>query len=235
MLLYGIVAVAVLWVLINLFAQANMAALMKALRIICGILALGAALLLGLRGRVEVALALGALGAWLLGWSGLKIPGTGGYTQRTSGSVSRVRSVMVEMELDHDTGEMDGTVLAGALAGRPLSSLDVAGLQHLLMECHRTDPDGVRLLEAYLDRRFPNWRETAQNQEEHQPGAQPRTGAMTDEEAYQILGLSPGASHDEIRQAHRTLMKKLHPDQGGTTYLAAQINRAKEILLGRHP
>jgi hypothetical protein len=138
------------------------------------------------------------------------------------------------MELDHDTGEMDGSVLAATFAGRRLNSLDEASLQQLLNECRAGDPDGVRLLEAYLDRRYPHWRSAAHDEEQVRAESKVSSGAMTEEEAYQILGLQPGASLDEIRQAHRALMKKLHPDQGGSTYLAARVNQAKELLLRRH-
>jgi DnaJ-domain-containing protein 1 len=89
-------------------------------------------------------------------------------------------------------------------------------------------------MEAYLDRRFPGWRIDADRDQNPGPDIHAKAGAMTEEEAYQILGLEPGASAEEIRRAHRTLMKKLHPDQGGTTYLAARVNGAKEILLSRH-
>ena len=101
-------------------------------------------------------------------------------------------------------------------------------------ECHANDPDGVRLLEAYLDRRFPDWRTADQNDEPAHPEARSSSATMTKEEAYQVLGLPPGAGPDEVRRVHRTLMKKLHPDQGGSTYLAARVNQAKDTLLDRH-
>lgn len=230
-LLYGIAAVAVLWWFLSNFTQANTVVIAKVIRVAASILALGAAGLLGLRGRIDLALLFGAFGLWLLGWNTFRIPGLGGATQRSPGSLSHVRSVLIEMELDHDTGEMDGSVLAGAYMGRRLNSLGETDLQHLLTECRASDPDGIRLLEAYLDRRFPEWRSTASDGERTQAEVRTRSGAMTEEEAYQILGLQPGAGVDEIRQAHRTLMKKLHPDQGGSTYLAARVNQAKELLV----
>ena len=55
---------------------------------------------------------------------------------------------------------------------------------------------------------------------------------MTREEAYRVLGLAPGATKEEIVAEYRRLMKRVHPDQGGTTYLAAQLNEAKDCLLG---
>jgi len=129
---------------------------------------------------------------------------------------------------------MNGTVLAGAFAGRALTDLNEDALRRLYEECRASDPDGLRLLEAYLDRRFAGWREDAEAHADAGPRGSPQAGAMTEEEAYQILGLQPGADPDEIRRAHRTLMMKLHPDQGGTTYLAARINEAKDVLLRRH-
>src|SRR4030095_4434600 len=129
----------------------------------------------------------------LFGWSAFRLPAFGRRTAKTPGAVSRVRSAMIEMELDHETGAMDGTVLAGSLAGRRLGELPEAALRHLYVECARSDPDGVRLLEAYFDRRFPRWREHAQSDADTRAAVYPHDGAMTEQEAYQILGLQPGA------------------------------------------
>jgi hypothetical protein len=238
-LMYGAAAVFAVWWLSKVFARSNTAALARALKVAGGVLALGAAGVLGLRGRIDMALLLASLAAWLLGWSVFRMPGLGalpGFGPRAApspGRVSRVRSAMIEMELDHDTGTMGGTVLAGPFAGRRLDDLDEAALKALYEACRASDPEGLRLLEAYLDRRFAGWREDAQA--DPHPGARgvAQTGAMTEQEAYQILGLEPGAPADEIGRAHRSLMKKLHPDQGGSTYLAARVNQAKEVLLAR--
>ena len=233
-LVYGVAAVAAFWWLSRQFAQANPVLLVKRVKQAGGVAAFAGAALMLFRGRIDMAFLLGGAGAWLLGWSGMGLPSFKGRTAKTPGAVSRVRSAMIEMELDHDTGDMSGTVLAGAFAGRALNDLDQQGLLELHRHCLRSDPDGVRLLEAYLDRRFPAWREHAESDADPGPRPSPQTGAMTVEEAYQILGVEPGADAEEVRRAHRSLMKKLHPDQGGTTYLAARINQAKDVLLSRH-
>jgi hypothetical protein len=231
MLLYGIAAVAVLWLFLSNFAHANPATLARFFKVTGGVVALGIAGLLAVRGRIDMALLIGSFGAWLLGWNRLAFPNLGGRAPQASGRTSRVRSQLIEMTLDHDTGEMEGMVLAGAFDGQQLGSLDETRLRALLAECHASDPEGVRLVEAYLDRQFPHWREHAETEEQWQAGVPYSSGVMTPDEAYRILDLQPGASPDEIRQAHRTLMKRLHPDQGGSTYLAARVNQAKDVLL----
>ncbi|RDV05510.1 DnaJ domain-containing protein [Undibacter mobilis] len=193
-----------------------------------GLIAIGMAAFLGLRGELFIAIPLGAFGLGLLGWIGPA--GFSARTRRSAGQVSRVRTAYIEMTLDHDTGAMSGTVLAGRYAGRGLDDLNTEALVTLLTEA---DDETRALLMPYLDRRDPAWREHAQG-DAATGRAAPGTAKMTDEEAYQVLGLEPGARERDITRAHRALMKKFHPDQGGSTYLAARINEAKETLLRRH-
>jgi DnaJ-domain-containing protein 1 len=142
-----------------------------------------------------------------------------------------VRSQYLDMILDHDSGLLSGQIVDGPHAGHSLDEFD---LPQLLAMIAGFDAESVPLLESYLDRRFPAWRQDAQGNAAGGQRRAPAGGKMTDEEAYQILGLQPGATRDEIGRAHRALMKKLHPDQGGSTYLAARVNEAKDTLLRTH-
>ena len=197
------------------------------------VLELWPAAFLLLRGEFGVAVPVGVFGLGLLGWVSLWPATFGQRTQRSTGQTSRVRTAFIEMELDHDSGTMHGRVLQGRYEGVALDALDVPALIGLLGEI---DKDSGDLLAAYLDRREPRWREHAQDDAASRGGANnpARTAKMTEEEAYQILGIQAGASVQEISRAHRSLMKKLHPDQGGSTYLAARINEAKDVLVRRH-
>jgi hypothetical protein len=136
-----------------------------------------------------------------------------------------VRTATLAMRLDPATGELDGTVLRGRHRGKRLSRLGLAPLLELLATCRRDDPESEPLLEAFLDRRHAGWRADG-------AGARDDAG-MTDARAYEILGLEPGADEAAIKDAHRRLMAYLHPDRGGSTYLAAQINEARAHLLDR--
>jgi len=229
LVLGALVLVIVLWGL-NAFSKFDPRVVARSLKGGGGLVALAAAIFLGMRGELGVAVPLGAFGLGLLGWLPFGPAGFGARTQKRSGQTSRVRSAYIEMELDHDSGEMRGRIIAGRHQGAALENLDVRTLAAMLSEI---DEESRALLAAYLDRRDPGWREHTQGDAAAGRGAA-SNGKMTEQEAYQILGLQPGASADDISGAHRALMKKLHPDQGGTTYLAARINEAKEVLLRRH-
>jgi hypothetical protein len=168
----------------------------------------------------------------MLGWGPFATSSLFQRIQKTPGQMSRVRSAFVEMELDHDSGTMRGRILAGRHEGASLDALDLTTLLGLLTEI---DADSRALMEAYLDRRDPDWRDRVQGEAGGKAAPPSRRGKMTEEEAYQVLGVPAGASAEEIGRAHRSLMKRLHPDQGGSNYLAAQINEAKDVLLRRKP
>lgn len=229
-LVMGVVVLVLVLGAMHFFTKTNPNAIAPVVRKSGGFGALAGAAFLASRGQLGLAVPLAFAGLSFLGWLPFGPAGFGPRTQKSGGQVSRVRSAFIEMELDHDSGAMRGTVIAGRYAGQSLDGLDVATLATLLAEI---DEESRALLMAYLDRRDAGWRQHAKADTAAGAGAA-RSGKMTEEEAYQILGLQPGASNADISRSHRSLMKKLHPDQGGSTYLAARVNEAKDTLSRRH-
>ncbi|MFM2128633.1 MAG: putative rane protein [Pseudomonadota bacterium] len=196
--------------------------------------AVAAASLLMLRSGRLGFLLLPALQQWIVRQMGNPFAGSGpkGFgpapgAPRNSGGpdATRVQTATLGMELDHASGTVDGEVLTGRFRGKRLAELSVAQVMDLLADCQRTDAESVPLLEAYLDRREPDWRSAAE------PPRGSGGAAMSREEALSVLGLADGATRDDIKAAHHRLMKKLHPDQGGSNHLASQVNQAKDLLL----
>ena len=247
-LLAGLVLFWIGSMLVREFLSAAPAVVARRVKQLGGAALIGAALLLLAKGQVGTALGFGALGFWLATgrraslWRA--VGAAGGRRPRggpKKGRQSRVRSATIEMELDHATGVMSGMVLAGPFEGAPLAQLDRDSLGSLHDFCLAADGEGARLLEAYFDRRFPGWRGTEQDRSHAgRDGAGSgarrgkRSGAMSEEEAYELLGLAKGASREEVARAHRSVMKTAHPDHGGSTDLAARVNEAKDVLMRRH-
>ena len=165
--------------------------------------------------------------------AGVRFPGGASEGIGSPGQTSEVRTRFVRMVLDHDTGEMNGDVLIGHFAGKTLRSLSLAEIVAALGEA-RDDPESVQLLSAYLDRYHgEEWRETAASSAgTGDRGAGAGASGMSRGEAFEILGLASDADEAAIKAAHHRLMSKIHPDLGGSTYLAAKINQAKDVLLG---
>lgn len=152
-----------------------------------------------------------------------------GKVRPSPGQSSDVETEYLKMVLDHDSGEMTGTVLKGDFASRDLDGLGLDQLLDLFETCLAADEKSAQVLEAYLDRsRHTEWRDAMDSRQ----GGGNRGAPMTADEARDILGVGADAGDDEIKAAHRELMKQNHPDHGGSTYLAAKINQAKDLLLG---
>lgn len=211
--------------ILRLAARTPPAVLARYLRGAAALGALGGGLLLLMRGSPSLGAGFSAFGLWKSGiFRGER--------------VSRIRSATLEMTLDLRSGQMAGMVIAGPQAGRALADMTRAECLAVYENCLVEDPEGARLLEAYLDRRFAGWRHAGEGDAHAGAEGARRSGVrgarMTEQEAYEVLGLRKGASRDDIARAHRALMKKLHPDHGGSTDLAARVNEAKETLLRRH-
>jgi hypothetical protein len=228
----GLVLVAAL-IALRWFVNANPARIAQGWRASVLIIGFAIAGVLALTGRIGLAVPLVALLLTLYSRGILRSPGATRMRGAPGARRSMVRTAALEMELDHESGTMSGRVLAGTYEGKSLDALDPAALVRLAGEI-AADPESRALLEAYLDRRMPGWREHVKADAGAGQRRPPHAGAMSDEEAYQILGLEKGAREPEIRAAHRRLMKKMHPDSGGSTFLAARINEAKDRLLSKH-
>jgi hypothetical protein len=155
--------------------------------------------------------------------------GTSGPGAGNAG-VSSIRTAWLMMELTHSTGQMDGEVLKGRFQGQRLSAMDLESLLALARECQH-DADSMQLLEAYLDRMQPDWKQHADAHAGQTGRSRASESSMTEALALEILGLEPGATREQITAAHRRLMQKMHPDRGGSDYLAQRINEARDFLL----
>ncbi|MFL6690035.1 MAG: DnaJ domain-containing protein [Alphaproteobacteria bacterium] len=238
-LLIGAFALVLILILLHGFTRADPKALVKTLRYLgAGALVLAAAFFL-VRGIVPVAVLLGSMAygvftggrVWPGGWPHWQFLHPGGGPRTQTGRTTCVATDWLDMELNHDTGEMRGRVLKGAFSGQSLNQLTDDDVLRFYTEARPADSETARLLEAYLDRRLgADWRGTADEKTSSHQQRRASSG-MTRDEAYRVLGLSAGAAEEEIRAAYKKLMLNLHPDRGGTDYLAAKINEAKDVLL----
>lgn len=227
-LLFGLALLALV-LLGRHFSRASVTVPWQQMRKFGGTAAILLGALMAFKGMISYGMTLASLGSLLL-WGSTsaiwQIFKPRGFSSKSQ--TSRVVTAHLDMELDHDTGFLRGKVLKGVFKGRQIDRMAPAELALLWQDCRFVDPQSAQLLETYLDRIHSTWREDMARAE-GTPGA---GGIMTKEEALEVLGLKAGASVDDIRAAHRDLMKKLHPDLGGSTYLAAKINEAKDKLLG---
>jgi hypothetical protein len=195
-------------------------------RKLVGAVAGGAGILLALRGRWDFAIVLVSLSAWLLG---LRLPSMFDPIGRARRSEIHTAALLVWFDLS--TGEIQAKIRAGKFAGKWLHKLKPDQIPDLVRELVRIDPQGLNLIAQDLDGRAPGWRQYVQFDAASGQGPATSVSEMREQEAYEVLGLEPGATEEAIRAAHRTLITRFHPDKGGSTYLAAMVNRAKDIAL----
>ncbi len=224
----GLLTLALLLWLAKSYLKIEPAQLKRYGRKLGGYASFAAAAFLVLKGRIDVALLLAGLGGWLLG---VKIPILPWY--QPNASAEPLRTAWLDLNRGMD-GALDGQVIGGPYAGRTLSTLDRDDLMRLHDALSASDPAGYGLFQTYLDRRLPGWRQTAEGHAHTRERRAAPSSAMTEQEAHEVLGIEMGASEEQIREAHRALLRKLHPDQGGSTWLATRINMARDVLLNRH-
>jgi hypothetical protein len=170
---------------------------------------------------------------WLAGRLSLDtLPASGVAPQAERGGVREVNTAFLAVSIDRERGVIEGWVVKGSQAGHTLDELDRPALQALRAEC-AADPPSARLLTLYLERQPADRRPPDDAPASGPPRDRVHDTDMSVEEAWRVLGLAPGAAPDEIRTAHRRLMRDVHPDRGGSDATAARVNRAKDLLLDR--
>jgi hypothetical protein len=157
-------------------------------------------------------------------------------TSSGSSQHSKVETSLLRMTLDHESGEVDGELLDTVSKGKYLSEFGMSDLISLYILTEKQYPDSTEVLAAYLDRKYgADWREAANagndSGESYQNSRSNNEVEMTISDAYDVLGLEHNATQEEVIAAHRKLILKLHPDRGGSNYLAAKINQAKDLLV----
>jgi hypothetical protein len=225
-------AVVGLLVLYQVFRRADLRKMVRSLRWIVGGLIAALTAFLLLRGQVAIASVTGYAAFSILKFGRLG-PWSFESDEIGEDNMSSVRSRFIAMTLDHDAGTVEGRVVAGAFKGADLVDLGENETRQLLSEV-AADPDSLALLQTWLDKNRAGWREYfAEQDATTATGGEGGDGSGTDPdtEAYEVLGLKPGATAEDVRAAHHKLMMGVHPDQGGSTYLAARINAAKDRLL----
>ena len=229
----GILLLAIVFLGLRLFSRSEPKALATLFRQLLAVVAFVVAIILVFTSRYAVlSLPVGLVAlSLLLGW---RWP-FGGKAGSGAGKTSSVNTDYFEMTLNHQTGQMDGRIKKGDHEDDRLSNLSPEQLKSLYEEVlDQGDQNSLSLLEAYLDSVITTWREDFEVDAHARHGGATGSGAITEEEAYEILGLTTGASREAIVAAHRRLMMKIHPDRGGSTALAAKINEAKDFLLTNH-
>lgn len=240
-MLIGLALLIIIGYFYYLFVKGDIPLLMRNLRWLLGGGGLLLAALLALGGRLGIASLLVAAGGSILARGQLGPIDFKSYQSRP-GQKSRVKSRYFDMQLDHDNGEVIGRAIAGKFSGKDLIELDEQDTRELFAEI-AGDADSIALLETWLDANRSGWREyfagksetdgeTNQHSDQHR--ATSEDGPMTDAQARDILGLSESAGEDEIKAAHKRLLRAVHPDQGGSSFLAARINAARDQLLKKH-
>ncbi len=227
-LLIAVLILGLIWFGIKQMAAGSRKDLTTNLRKIVGVTAIALSFILTLRGGLIIAVPTFFAGLGLLGvghLAGIDLP----WSKKFAGGKSQLRTAMLLMELDRKNGSIEGGVLRGAFKGRQLNGLSLGELHQVLGECAAAGDQSPQLMQAFLDTHHPEWRSNYKG--DANKTTADSGGPMNRKEALAILGLKEGASKRKIVSAHRALMKKYHPDQGGSDYLATKINEAKDILV----